>query len=554
MTPSTSSSSTGPSQGQPAQLYYTTAGTVYDPRTAVPLQPPARKGRASRWPPPGQADFALFNKSVPPGHPYRRSPPTTASSLKHYSPLQQNCDRAIEPSTAPNNLNSSLSDSPPYVSFASNPLGNMTGRGENTGQLGSMGLQYEDKEDEELARTVSNLGVKALTSLASYPNLHQQMAQRALDKAREAVKAAETSSAMSPNLQQRNFQRQQEGAVVVPLAMNPSREYGNAYGRNPRTGHAVGSTRSSVLSSGPGAPRPLTAGPPGQRQYKASTLEAPLRTLQGNVQRPSSTIDEAHFDINPSALVNLGRETPARLPSCPQTPYLKQQVPGSDHLDLGKPPLYDAFESVRPPEPARRSNRTRDTLPVGPLRGYFPRGFPSDYRFDPDSVGPFLPNGADLQLREGRFLPTPEMMRLRDARAKAVFYASAGELLKTIDERVTYADNKLQDMELSGDEARERAAARATTKPVFDLSRIDKPNPEFTSDFVNELPTHEAATPLISLAFATLLNYWDNGRLMSIPTGFEKMEDYNLGDQNEGMHGAIGQPNASRVVSQKPSS
>ncbi|KUI62004.1 hypothetical protein VP1G_09140 [Cytospora mali] len=542
MTPSTSSSSTGPSQGQSTQLY-TTAGTVYNPNAAIPLQPPTRKGRVSRWPPPSQAEFALFNKSIPSGYSHRRSPPTTASSLKHYSPLQQNSDRAVEPSTARTCMERSISDSSSVSFAASNPLGSMTGLDENNDQFSNMGLQYVTKEKDDLAR-LNNLGVKALTSLASYPNLHQQLAQRALDKARQTVKANETSRAMSPTSSRQGIQRQQEGSGALPSTMNLGRDYADTYGRIPRIDHTVGSTRSTVLSSGPGAPRPLTAGPPGQRQYKVATLEGAFRALQSNVRRPSSAIDEAHFDINPSALVNLGRPTTANMSSQPHT---------QSSSSFGRPPQYNAFATVHPSDPARRPGRTRDTLPVDPLRLYFPRGFPSDYHFDPEIIDPFPPNGADLELQEGRYLPTPEELRQRDARSKIAFYSSTEQLLKTFDERITDARKKLQDIELGVDEKRKRAASRQTDiTNILNSSKLGKPNYEFTTDFVNELPTHEAATPIIGMAFSTLLNYWDNGRLKGIPTGFVRMEDYELWLREKSKHGGAGQVKNNHALLQTP--
>ncbi|ROW10180.1 hypothetical protein VMCG_01682 [Cytospora schulzeri] len=530
MTPSTSSSSTGPSQGQPTQLY-TTAGTVYNPSAVIPLQPPTRKGRASRWPPPSQGDFTLFNRSVHPGHSYKRSPPTTASSLRHYSPLQQNCDRAVEPTTAITHLDRSTSDSSSSSSFAaSHPPGIMTGLDENTSQHENINPQYEDKEKEELVR-VSHLNVKALTSLASYPNAHQHTAQKILKKARETVKAAETSRPMSPTSSRQGFQRQQEASSILQPTMNRGRDNGDTYGRNPKTGHAVGSTRSNVLSNGPGAPRPLTAGPPGQRQYRAP---------QSNIQRPSSTIDEARFDTNPSAVVILGRPT-TMVPSQPQT----QSTSG-----FGKYSVYNAFASVHTPDPARRPSRTRDTLPVDPLRPYFPRGFPPDYHFDPKTVAPFPLNGADLELQEGRYLPTPEELIQRDARARLAFYSSSEELLKTLDDRITDARNRLQDMEFGVNRTRERTAARQAEVHSAYSSKLGKPKDEFTTDFVNELPTHEAATPLINMAFSTLLNYWDNGRLSSIPTGFLEMEDYELWLRDRSINGSTGQDKVGYMLPQ----
>ncbi|KAK7743818.1 hypothetical protein SLS53_003837 [Cytospora paraplurivora] len=431
-------------------------------------------------------------------------------------------------------MDRSTSDSSSSVSFtATDTRANITGLDKSDGQSRNMGLQYEDKEEDELA-SLSNLGVKGLTSLASYPNAHQQMAQRALDKARETVKAAESSRSMSPTSSRQDYQRQQEGTSALQSSSLPSQDYGDYHGRFPRTGHVVGSTRSSVLSSGPGAPRPLTAGPPGQRQYRAATLEGASRALQSDTKQPSSMVDETHFDINPSALVSLGRTTTSKMSSRPQTPFQAEQLLTKPSSILGKQPLHDAFAPVQPPDLSRRPGRTKDTLPVEPLRQYFPDGFPSDYHYETNQAIVLLPQGADLELQEGRYLPTLEEVTLRDARSRAAFYSPCGELVKTFDERVSDARNKLLDLELGIDVLDEHVAAPVNT--IYALPQFGKPNYEFTTEFANELPTHEAATPLINLAFSTLLNYWDNGRLMpeTIPTGFEKIEDYETWLRDQG--------------------
>lgn len=525
MTPSNSSSSTGPSQGQPTQLY-TTAGTVYDPGAVAPLQPPTRKGRAARWPPPSLGECALFNKSVPPGFSYRRSPPTTASSLKHYSPLQQNSARALDPSTVAKPLSRSTSDSSSSVSCtASDPRVNTTGLDKSNDKSRNMGLQYEDKK-HDLA-SLGKLGAKGLSSLASYPNAHQNLARRALNKARETVKTAESCRSVSPTSSRQDYQRHKERTSALKLSNISSQDHGDYHGQFPKIGHVVGSTKSSMLSSGPGAPRPLTAGPPGQRQYRAGTLnKGASRALQSDTKQSSPTIDETHFDINPSKLVSLGKTTTLKMPSQPQTPSQAEQLPTKPSSIPGRQPLHDAFGPVQPPDLSRRPGRTKDTLPVEPLRQYFPDGFPSDYHYKPNPGVVLSPEGADLELQGGRYLPTLEEVTLRDARSRIAFYSPYGELLKTFDERVEEARNKLLDMRLGIDVQDEHVASPVNN--IYALPQFGKPNYEFTTKFANELPTHEAATPLISMAFATLLNYWDNGRLMpkNIPTGFEKIEDY----------------------------
>src|SRR5690625_3388660 len=57
-----SAASTPAPQQQPT---YTTAGTIYNPNSSQPLQPPARRGRATKWNVgSNQTDLCLFPKAV----------------------------------------------------------------------------------------------------------------------------------------------------------------------------------------------------------------------------------------------------------------------------------------------------------------------------------------------------------------------------------------------------------------------------------------------------------------------------------------------------------
>ncbi|KAG8166421.1 hypothetical protein KVR01_002110 [Diaporthe batatas] len=362
---STSSTATAPPKGKAAQqTVYTTAGTVYNP-TAPPLQPPSRRGRASRWAPPSPAELALLNQSVLASFPYKpyRSPPTTASSLKHYTPLQQNSDRAAEPLMGISASGRTLSESSSTLSLNSAPSqGNTNSLNANGRVLDDMRLTDDEKDEEELTR-MSNLPVRTITNLASYPNPSQKLAQKALDRARETFKtAAETDRSSTPSFSQ-------QGAHGMPL---PAKDYIESFmsAANPRTSLA--------------------------------------------------------------------------------------------------------FRTGRP---------------------------------------------------EGRFPPTPEELQLRDARSKIAFYGAYQDLTKTLDMRITEAQRKLHDLELGFTGSRERTAARnAEVEVLFHSATLGKPREDIDVEAVHNLPAHEAATPLINMAFSTLLNYWADGRLMEIPTGFGRTE------------------------------
>jgi hypothetical protein len=172
---------------------------------------------------------------------------------------------------------------------------------------------------------------------------------------------------------------------------------------------------------------------------------------------------------------------------------------------------YDSTQSRR---------RTHDTLSAEAVRGYFPDGYPPD--LGPPTV-PLLSNSAGRP--EGRFPPTPDELRLRDARSKAAFYSTYQGLTKTLDMRIAEAQGKIRDLELGINTKRERTAARnAEIDVLINSSTLGQPRDDIHVEVANMLPTHEAATPLLNMAFSTLLNYWADGQLMEIPTGFEKME------------------------------
>lgn len=529
---STSSTTSVPPMGKAAQqTVYTTAGTVYNP-TAPPLQPPSRRGRASRWAPPSPAELALLNKSVLASFPYKpyRSPPTTASSLKHYTPLQQNSDRAVEPLMGPSASGRTLSESSSTLSLNSAPSqGNANSLNTNGRFLDDMRLSDDEKDEEELAR-MSNLPVRTITSLASYPNPSQKLAQKALDRARETFKtAAETDRSSTPNFSQQGPQRREApGARSTSAGLD--RDGLSISGWITKHDHLSNTARSSVLSSGPGAPQPLTAGPPGQRQYKPSTLEATFRALQSDTQKPSSSTTDENFLASFPSPMNTGKSETVTVPSRPQSPR-QAPLPVKDYFETPIPSANPTTSMVLRYDSTQLRRRTHDTLPAEAVRGYFPDGFPPD--LGPPSA-PLLSSTTGRP--EGRFPPTPEELRLRDARSKIAFYSAYQDMTKTLDMRITEAQRKLQDLDLGINSTRERSAARmAEIEVLLQSSTLGLPRDDIDVEAANKLPTHEAATPLINMAFSTLLNYWADGRLMDIPTGFGKTGQNKIQARSQGI-------------------
>lgn len=528
-TRSSSSSSSAPTQAKLSeqQPTYTTVGSVYNPQTTTPLQPPARRGRALRWPPAVPIDLASFQKAILAGFSSRgvRSPPTTASTLKHYSPLQQNQERAINPLSASLEPKRSLSQSSqtmsPVVMHPSTFSSSLGLSDYEDDQLDEDSFPRDDEikgdEDEELAR-MSNYSVKTLTSLAQIPNPHQKLAQRALDKARESFKAStDLSRPISPCLSRQGL----DGASVLASTSNSFRdstEYTNS--RMARQYHMSSSTRSSVLSSGPGAPQPLTAGPPGQRQYKVSTLEGTFRALQASSQKTlPSEVDEAHFDINPSLLVGFGTQPAVQRSSThPQTPE-QQNKPLAQEIGLG--PVKSPARASTAPANRTTSSRTdikyNDTESLEYLKQFYPNGPPPKYELGMSTV---VTN--DVRSLQVPFMPlTLQEQERRDNRHRVAFYAGTRDVFKNFDERYSDFQTRARDRQLGLSDSTQRAAKlQAEIDAAFISTHLGKPY-DISVDAVSSLSTHEAAEPLIGMAFSALARYWNNEWLTSVPVGFE---------------------------------
>lgn len=574
------------------QATYTTAGTVYNPQTAPPLQPPARRGRASRWPPANPADLSTFNNSVLGVFPRarHRSPPTTASTLRHYSPLQQNQDRAIGPrnpadhhcaatsscnpqrttSGDSSNMTHSFSNALPRnlladevpKSFVCNECREqfqtialaefhvtLSGHDnfseasdDNNRPDGDAFLQDEENKEEEDLTQFNNYSVKTLTNLASYPNPNQKMAQRCLDRARETFKtAAESTGPVSRSSSQLGFNA--AGNSSSSYLGGSGRESSEYYSRVPRNAHTNSSTRSSVLSNGPGAPQPLTAGPPGQRHYKASTLEGPLRALQDSAQNPYSlAAAESLFGTNPpnpSAVSSLGRPPSTQISEASRT--AERDMRSSRPLKVAGPPhpveqtasrtsqgasgaMYRENRYHVPIMPPNQKNiwmnGIRETKTQDDLWAYYRhshRGLPCDY--NPATFGSVPDDNSDLQPPSGRVLPSNlEAQVQRDidlACHQKRFYAGDSLMLRSWE----YTFDEICDKAPGGELGHLNDSGplnSSQTETAVNPSQLGKPR-DISISLINKLQPHEAAHALLPMLFKALTNFEKNSHGVQRP-------------------------------------
>ncbi|CAN8100109.1 unnamed protein product [Discula destructiva] len=551
------------------QATYTTAGTVYKPPTAPTLQPPARRGRAARWPPAATADLSVFNSSVAGGLPRSRyrSPPTTASILKHYTPLQQNHDRAVDPtqrtpisgseprratsgdsstmslsSTLPrqllnDNLSKSITCNDCGEQFQTMESANFhirvsghekiseqdsgTKANEETDRRdGDYFSQTNDDKDEEDLAQFNNYSVKTLTNLASYPNPSQRIAQKCLDRARETFRQAPGDSRPTSRSSSRpGF----DGAAAPASAYfgggsGGGRDSSMYYSRVPRNLYMTSSTRSSVLSNGPGAPQPLTAGPPGQRQYKPSTLEGPLRALQESAQNPSPGMRKSIFGGEPpmrTILKHIGKRPATKLHEPLRAARQEVKPLTSQHdFDSRHPaeqPDFWTFLSPhgsddRPPSlwtSAIRETRTRDEIS---------EYYKSRPLWDYNAVGLVsVPEGSNSDLQPSRHCLTrttgvsPQVADLDQHRA--MFYEGADAIYKPFEDRYHEIRNEIQARELGlADSTKSGSLTVAQMDATVDPSQLGKPRAISVDFFNNNLHSSDAARILLGMACTTLYN------------------------------------------------
>ncbi|RFU81879.1 hypothetical protein TARUN_317 [Trichoderma arundinaceum] len=333
--PQTSSSPTPaasvPTSSQPT---YTTAGTIYNPGSSQRLQPPTRRGRMLKYNP-DTAGFSLekTHRVTLPGVPFNSSLGAVIAQItqtsNQYSPLQQNYDRAVSPINNPDH-EPGMSFQAPQTrhGYGSGPLSSPAANNEAPpasifdgmkGKAAAIDVSSSDDEDDTVNSALMNMTVKSLQNLASYPNPSQKSAQKALLRGARAKAGsnlggpsrlstpstyrnnspvggrAPSSDEMSSRLRHalsdptafRIFGREaRSSARLVTSEAGPSASY--QYTAESRfSTPSINSDNTDPNSSTPmtfatstGAPKPLTAGPPGQRQYRPSTFESTFKALK----------------------------------------------------------------------------------------------------------------------------------------------------------------------------------------------------------------------------------------------------------------------------------
>lgn len=378
--PASSSSPTTatPSTASKQPPTYTTAGTIYNPSSSQPLQPPTRRGRSAKWMTgTSSAELSLFPKSVLAGMPIKTTAGRHPLALQQYTPLQQNYDRAVSPLDESDHYAFKMSlqtlrmrsgNTPTtssylfpdkdeekaaageweaeYVSNDEGPKdnkkdtekdckdegndavvvdGNDVGDGDD-GDDGGVGDVDDDDDDDLDLNPLMSMTVKSLNNLASYPNPSQKKAQKALLRGARSnlgsLAASRLTSSETPcprflgspdtlkhegggggkpsglvrvGRPEQIVARGKQADGITSKTNSPilqALSLGRCISPMPAAEDPDGVPTSTTLSTGPGAPRPLTAGPPGQRQYRPSTFESTFKALTTKGQHQDQLASE----------------------------------------------------------------------------------------------------------------------------------------------------------------------------------------------------------------------------------------------------------------------
>jgi hypothetical protein len=560
------------------QPVYTTAGTLFDPSTATPIQPPTRRGRTLRFPSPAPSGFGTFeNDSFKSGFPSfgRRAPsPNYSEKAQQYSPLQQNYDRAISPSLI-NGLSRSSSDmvGQPAPKFRSGNIPPPPGLGNGLEKQALAAGSNDAESDSSQEALVSQFKVKTLRSLASYPNPTQKAALKVLEKARGPIVAANVQDAdrvatpSSLSYASSGPARAAAGSTThllptqsnltstrMPASAAESTKSNDRLRRGLTTQRdqdqkagitsALGQQRLATytpLATGPGVPQPLTAGPPGQRQYRPSTLEPLIRALQGVNPRTQHHSDSLVHTQNRDALAALGAQ---RLSTATET-------------ETRVSPFRSAADSLNNVFSARSSRESAtdhyaaahqqpdmcigDTLTAEEVRQYYPRGMPADYAGVTSTI-PFNWTDKYPLHRETAKPFSPEEMAARNVKINNEWYAGTNLLGKSLRDVQVDADCRAFEVTVGaiGEERKQsstRRASRIKGRMVYPHLPVEEASATLES---------RHAEPLLLMAYGSLLSYvTDNTK--STMSGFQDV-DASLIDSSEAGRQSYFDPKKERKV------
>ncbi|KAI0487686.1 hypothetical protein F4859DRAFT_510253 [Xylaria cf. heliscus] len=492
---------------------YTTVGSVYNPHPH-PLQPPVRRGRTI--------------KSL---YPYKAESPAGLAQVQ-YTPLQQNSDRAVSPvrqelcslpSTLPITLREkqvlqkfgvivpgvhqtpslSLAQQSPaqtlrYVGCreANNgfdPVAEPDVAEDNTTVLTSASAASGDESDDTDTKPISTMNFNSLTNLASYPNPMQRAAQKLLASHRPQP-VPSISSQISDSHSMR-YDPEAEPFV------------------SGETAHSF----LSALPKGRGAPAPLTAGPPGVRQFRPTTFE------QETLQRARDFDDETpmlnpYYHTRPPYGQHIGYPSFEQESDSEGEPVLEMadddeddeeeeeetdEEEGEEEEEEEEEEDYaDDYDDEDDDEEYHRRKRRNapvfDTLPVEEALKFFPKGLPPNFNHAT------LPVSCDWMA--GRLIKLERQSNVHSAQCQESFWVERKRYIDNCFYSGSNMLNKPFDVAVSEHKHRDvaRILGRPYQEPPNDQGKVI--NRQLPVRHASVMPVSEHAKPLLSMVFQAIAN------------------------------------------------
>ncbi|KAK1825738.1 hypothetical protein QBC39DRAFT_42600 [Podospora conica] len=476
------------------QPVYTTVGSIYNPSKTSAIQAPTRRPRPRRYPtgfplPAGAEAYTDTPGSLLAALPLTdrdyNSSAAPRPKTPQYSPLQQNLDRAVSPRLVAKLAGHGFPElgmSIPSIRSGNLPPPSTLGLNIDTTDRQS-GAAFGDTDSVASEETLSSsrIGVKGLANLASYPNPMQKAAQNTLARARITNMGLQSASTSS--------------SLHTPL------EYGN--------GGALGSGTS-------GAPRPLTAGPPGQRHFRPVNFDGASQAAKVEKINAAQVSTLDHIDVLEALSVLRGEASSGkprstinnRLPTSESTGSVAgrdSSRPSHQGYSVKDAVLTPQTVAVQPPvsavaksepEPQNwnarngRSWVTRETLPIRDLGKYYPGGLAKDY------------SAASQQPKEDASDPKRELSQR--------FYAGTEGLLRNTDRVVREHVDRFHKNRIGvigegrGRSRHQRGGSDRVRPDIIDLQDA------------NRMEDSLHAEPLLNMMLETLLRYQEGTR----PSGF----------------------------------
>ncbi|KAK2075157.1 hypothetical protein P8C59_009306 [Phyllachora maydis] len=417
--------------------------------------------------PPGLDNSDLIRNSLALRDRDCRSPPTTANSFQQYSPLQQNYDRAITPSPeADLEAGPGPDMAQPLARSGNVPPPGLRPAAQTADRQQHIGTIFGDVENSGPDDTLLSFPVKSLTNLASFPNPSQQRAKEVLARGR-------------------NMGISRSGTPASTSQLIPDHQRDGTVG-----GHGM-------LPQLPAGPPPLTAGPPGQRQYNPSTFQGSFKALRSAT--PYTRFDGPIYDEwpqyhfrNAAGLHNTDQSSSYDAARASST---RASTPSNLNEIYGYEESVPSQRAMKDGSSYTKKTKYMDVIPAEAVGKYYQNGLPYGVKV---SNEPLVVEEA--KRRQGK------MDEMWDA-GTALFEKSMGQF-----EAEQGHEHKKKSLGVIGGER-----ARSKTFNVFEAQE----------------PTEaDHAKPLLNMLYDTLVSYQDEPQLHH--TGFVKPEQQSTDPFDDG--------------------